>query len=72
MAAPATAGDRIVFTAAGDFGFIDLDEAGQGVLSALAPVGGRPVVLGYAPGCFRGVKRDAVPGMSINGGQASV
>jgi hypothetical protein len=30
MAAPATAGDRIVFTAAGDFGFIDLDEAGQG------------------------------------------
>ena len=29
MAAPATARDRIVFTAAGDFGFIDLDEAGQ-------------------------------------------
>jgi hypothetical protein len=31
-----------------------------------------PVVMGYAPGCFRGMKRDAVPGMSINGGQASV
>jgi len=30
MAAPATAGYRIVFTAASDFGFIDLDEAGQG------------------------------------------
>ena len=29
MAAPATAADRIVFTAAGDFGFIDLDQAGQ-------------------------------------------
>src|SRR5882757_6461412 len=29
MAAPATAGDRIVFAAAGDFGFINLDEAGQ-------------------------------------------
>ena len=31
-----------------------------------------PVVMGYAPGCFRGMKQDAVPGMSINGGQASV
>jgi hypothetical protein len=31
-----------------------------------------PVVMGYAPGCFRGMKRDAVPGMSINGRQASV
>ena len=30
MAAAATAGDRIVFAAARDFGFIDLDEAGQG------------------------------------------
>ena len=30
MAAPAAAGDRIVFAAAGDFGFIDLDQAGQG------------------------------------------
>ena len=30
MAAPATAGERVVFAAAGDFGFIDLDEAGQG------------------------------------------
>ena len=30
MAAPATARDRIVFTAARDFGFINLDEAGQG------------------------------------------
>ena len=29
MAAPATAGDRVVFAAARDFGFIDLDEAGQ-------------------------------------------
>src|SRR4051794_30373872 len=29
MAAPATARDRIVFGAAGDFGFINLDEAGQ-------------------------------------------
>ena len=29
MAAPAAAGYRIVFTAASDFGFIDLDEAGQ-------------------------------------------
>src|SRR5712671_8025898 len=29
MAAPATARDRIVFTAARDFGFINLDEAGQ-------------------------------------------
>src|SRR5246127_2854014 len=29
MAAPATACDRIVFAAARDFGFIDLDEAGQ-------------------------------------------
>ena len=28
MAAPAAARDRIVFTAAGDFGFINLDEAG--------------------------------------------
>ena len=31
-----------------------------------------PVVMGYAPGCLGGMKRDAVPGMSINGGQASV
>jgi hypothetical protein len=47
----------------------------------MAPCGGSvsacaswriPVVMGYAPGCFRGMKRDAVPGMSINGGQASV
>ena len=30
MAAPATAGDRVAFAAARDFGFIDLDEAGQG------------------------------------------
>ena len=30
MAAPATASDRIAFAAARDFGFIDLDEAGQG------------------------------------------
>jgi len=30
MAAPATARDRIVFAAARDFGFINLDEAGQG------------------------------------------
>jgi len=30
MAAPATAGDRVVFAAVHDFGFIDLDEAGQG------------------------------------------
>jgi len=30
MAAPATAGDRVVLAAARDFGFIDLDEAGQG------------------------------------------
>ena len=30
MAAPATAGDRIVFAAARDLGFIHLDEAGQG------------------------------------------
>ena len=29
MAATATAADRIVFTAAGDLGFINLDEAGQ-------------------------------------------
>ena len=29
MAAPATARDRIVFTAAGDFGFIDLDQSGK-------------------------------------------
>src|SRR5207253_7249557 len=29
MAAPATAGDRIVFAAACDFGFIDLDQASQ-------------------------------------------
>ena len=29
MTAPATARDRIVFAAAGDFGFIDLDQAGQ-------------------------------------------
>ena len=29
MAAPAAARDRIVFAAARDFGFIDLDEAGQ-------------------------------------------
>ena len=29
MAAPATAGDGIVFAAASDFGFIDLDEAGE-------------------------------------------
>ena len=29
MAAPATAGERVVFAAAGDFGFIDLDEAGE-------------------------------------------
>jgi|HubBroStandDraft_4_1064222.scaffolds.fasta_scaffold292683_2 hypothetical protein len=31
-----------------------------------------PVVMGYAPGRFRGMKRDAVPGVSINGRQASV
>ena len=30
MAAPATAGDRIIFAAARDLGFIHLDEAGQG------------------------------------------
>ena len=30
MAAPATARDRVVFAAAGDFGLIDLDKAGQG------------------------------------------
>jgi hypothetical protein len=29
MATPATASDRVVFAAARDFGFIDLDEAGQ-------------------------------------------
>jgi hypothetical protein len=29
MAAPATAGDRIIFAAARDFGFIHLDQAGQ-------------------------------------------
>src|ERR1700724_2076946 len=29
MAAPATAGDRIIFAAARDLGFIHLDEAGQ-------------------------------------------
>ena len=31
MTAPATASDRVVFAAAGDFGFIDLDEAGSGL-----------------------------------------
>jgi len=31
-----------------------------------------PVVVGYAPARFRGVNRDAVPGMSINGHQVSV
>jgi len=31
-----------------------------------------PVVVGYAAARFRGMKRDAVPGMSINGRQASV
>ena len=30
MAAPATARDRVVFATASDFGFVDLDEAGQG------------------------------------------
>ena len=30
VATPATASDRVVFAAARDFGFIDLDEAGQG------------------------------------------
>ena len=44
---------------------------GQGSVSACASWR-IPVVMGYAPGCFRGMKRDAVPGMSINGGQASV
>jgi hypothetical protein len=40
IAAPATAGDRIVFIAAGDFGFIDLDEAGQGAAVVCSlPVG---------------------------------
>jgi len=31
-----------------------------------------PVVVGYAAARLRGMKRDAVPGMSINGRQASV
>jgi transposase-like protein len=31
-----------------------------------------PVVVGYAAARFRGMKRDAVPGMSIHGRQASV
>ena len=31
-----------------------------------------PVVMEYAAARFRGMKRDAVPGMSINGRQASV
>jgi hypothetical protein len=29
MAAPAAASDRIVFAAASDFGFVNLDEAGK-------------------------------------------
>jgi hypothetical protein len=31
-----------------------------------------PVVVGYAPARFRGMKRDAVPGMSINGRQEPI
>jgi integrase len=31
-----------------------------------------PAVVGYAAVCFRGMKRDAVPGMSIHGRQASM
>jgi hypothetical protein len=46
--------------------------ATQGVLSALAPAGGYQSLWGTLLLVFKGMKRDAVPGMSINGRQASV
>jgi hypothetical protein len=42
------------------------------VLSALAPGGGYQSSWGTLLLVFRGMKRDAVPGMSINGRQTSV
>jgi chaperonin GroEL len=47
------------------------DAAGDGSVSTCASWR-IPVVMEYAAARFRGMKRDAVPGMSINGRQASV
>jgi len=44
----------------------------QKVLSALAPAGGYQSSWGTLLLVLGGMKRDAVPGMSINGRQASV
>ena len=44
----------------------------SGVLSALAPGGGYQSSWGTLLLVFRGMNRDAVPGMSINGRQTSV
>jgi hypothetical protein len=50
----------------------DACEHAEGVLSALAPGGGYQSSWGTLLLVLGGMKRDAVPGMSIHGHQASV